>query len=92
MMLERIGDESIAEVLFSPMRTGIFRLAGDVQDGVGFVWVLLQHFNRLGCWKHQQFDFPAPGFLLYLFHDRQCPSSRANHEPLAFPRYLLFDR
>jgi hypothetical protein len=29
------------------------RLAGDVQDCVGFVWVLFQRLDRLGCSKHQ---------------------------------------
>jgi hypothetical protein len=61
-----------------------------VQDGVGFVWVLLQRLDRLGSGKHKQFYFAALSLALHFFHDRHCARSGADHEPAAFPGIFSF--
>jgi len=67
-------------------------LASDVQDGVGFIGILIRRLNRLACWKHEQSDLPTGGLLLHLFHHWQSTTTGTDHELRAFPRYLLFDR
>src|SRR5712692_4259880 len=67
------------------------RSAGHVEDRVGFVRALLQCRDSFGRRKHEQFDLEARGFSLYLIHHWQRAGSGADHQPSAFPRYLLLD-
>src|SRR5262245_5694688 len=63
-----------------------------VQDGVGIFGVLLQSLDRFDRRQGEQFDPAAQGLALHLVHHRQsavCP--RADDQPAAFPRNLLFD-
>src|SRR6516225_5644010 len=65
----------------------------DVQDGVGVVGVLLERVYGLGRGKNEQLDLAALGFEFHVLHYREatmCPG--ADHQPLAFPRDVLFDR
>ena len=64
-----------------------FRLAGDVQDCVGFVGLLLQLLDRLLRWQDQKFNFAALSFALHFLHDRQCSSAGADHEASALPGF-----
>ena len=66
-------------------------LAGHVQDGVGFVWVLLQFLDSFYCRQDEEFNFAALGFLLHLIHHGQCAGPGADDEPTASPGDLLFD-
>src|SRR6516164_1869773 len=65
----------------------------DVQDGVGVVGILLERVYGLGRRKNEQLDSAALGFELYVFHHRQTTMcAGTDHQPLAFPRDVLFNR
>jgi len=48
-----------------------------------------QTIRHLFDGHYEQFDLPANGFTLHLFHHGQRAGSGADHEPPAFPRDLF---
>jgi hypothetical protein len=81
-----------AMLIFCQLTGGPLQLlAGHVQDRIGLVWILLQRLDSFGCRQDGQSDFAAMRFTLHLFHDRQGPRARADHQSSALPRYILLD-
>ena len=66
-------------------------LAGDVQDRVRFVRLLLQLLDSLGRREDEQFDLATHSFTLHFFHDWQCARAGTDHKPPAFPGNLFLD-
>ena len=62
-----------------------------MQDGGGSGGRLLEVLNRLLRRQDHEFDFPARGFFLHLFHDGQSACAGPDHQVLALPGYLLFN-
>ena len=56
-------------------------LAGHAQDGVGFVWVLLEFLDSFYCRQDEEFDFAALGFLLHLIQAVKSGSRPADINP-----------
>ena len=64
-----------------------------MQNGIGFVGVLLQRLYRLSCRENEQFDLASRGFTLHFVHHRELAvSAGANDQAAALPRYFLLDR
>src|SRR5215472_1477654 len=61
-----------------------------VEDGVGVLRVLLQHFEGFERRQDEQFNLAVLGLALHFFHYRQSAiGAGADDELTAFPRYLL---
>src|SRR6267143_2754301 len=68
-------------------------LARHVEDRIGVFGVLLQYLDGFDRGKNQQFDVATLRDVLYFFHHRQSSvCTGADHESVAFPRYVLLDR
>src|SRR5215471_2926701 len=65
--------------------------AGDVENGVGALRVLVQYLNRLSCRQNHQLNTAPPCLLLHFVHYRTGTHACANDQLLTIPRYLFFE-
>ncbi len=63
-----------------------------MENGVGVSGAPIQNLHGLFGREDEQFNFAPPSLTSDLIHDWQCSGARANHQPMAFPGYLLFQR
>ena len=63
-----------------------------MENGVGAFGVPIQDLHGFLRWQDEQFNFAPLGLRFDLIHDRQSSFARADHQPTAFPRDLLFQR
>jgi hypothetical protein len=63
-----------------------------MENGIGIFFAPLQELYGFFGWEDDQFNFAPLCLASNLIHDRQCSGARADHQPAASPRYLLFQR
>src|ERR1035437_5881065 len=63
-----------------------------MENGIGLLDAFIQALHGLFRWEDEQFNFAPRSLTFDLIHDWQCSFARADNQPTAFPRYLLFQR
>src|SRR5271169_4886052 len=63
-----------------------------MKNGIGLFCAPIQELHGFFRWEDNQFHLPPVRLTPNLIHDWQCSGAGTDHQPMAIPRYLLFQR